>query len=126
MKHGIFVCAVSLLVVTAGCSKKNEAANCKFLSDIKSMNALKLQDAENDARRDNNNGDHRLLGIESGIGLQVPGLVGNPDTSGYGLKIIEGTEIPCDASEHQLNMTALQYAKEYNQQKMLLWQPLAH
>ncbi|RUL75963.1 hypothetical protein [Dyella choica] len=109
----------------AACTQKLDAVSCTQASDLLAMRAMKLQRAEFDAVRDSDKGDHRLLGIHSGVGLIVPGLATKPDTSGYGLRIIEGTDIPCHPDEDELNANALRYAKIYNKKKMQLWQSQA-
>lgn len=91
--------------------------------DLAAMRALASQNADIDAIRDSNLGDHRLLGIHNGVGLMVPGLTTNPDGSGYRLRVIEGVDTPCSSAENNLNIEAWKYAKIYNQKMMLLWQP---
>ncbi|WP_445145043.1 hypothetical protein [Dyella sp. Tek66A03] len=123
MKAGIAVLAGVIVLSTTACTQKVDAVGCKSTSDLVAIRALKLESAENDAASDSNKGDHRLLGIHSGVGLMVPGLATNPDTSGYGLRIVEGTDTPCSPEESALNTRALRYARKYNEKKMLLWRP---
>ena len=123
MKAGIVILASVILLSMAACTQKVDPASCMPKSDVSAMRVLKLESAEDDAARDSKSGDHRLLGIHSGVGLMVPALDTNPYASGYGLRVVEGTDTPCSAEESELNATSLRYAKRYNQKKMLLWQP---
>lgn len=125
MRVGIVILMGALVVGAAACSQRSDTLGCTTNSDLSAMRALKLESAEDDAVRDTGDGDHRLLGVHSGVGLTVPGLTTNPDTSGYGLRVLEGTDTPCSPEESELNARALRYAKKYNQKKMLLWQPRA-
>jgi hypothetical protein len=118
----LFLACTTLLFVAA-CTQKVDAVNCMPKSDVAALMSLKSHYAEADAIRDSSRGDHRLLGLNNGVGLMVPGLSTNPDNSGYGLRVIEGTDTPCSPEEQDLNVEAMLYAKKYNQKKMLLWQP---
>jgi hypothetical protein len=123
MKARFVILAGAIVLSTTACSQKVDAVDCTPHSDLPKMRALNLESAEDDAVRENGNGDHRLLGVHSGVGLSVPGLTINPDTSGYGLRVVEGSDTPCSTEESELNARALRYAKKYNLKKMLLWQP---
>jgi len=123
MKVGIIIVAGMIVLFTTACSQKAEPVSCMPKSDVAAMRALKPESAKSDAARDSNNGDHRLLGVHSGVGLLVPGLNTDPYASGYGLRVVEGTDTPCSAEESELNAITLRYAKSYNKEKMLLRQP---
>lgn len=125
MKAGFVILVGAVVLVTAACSQRGDAVGCTTNSNLSAMRALKLESAEDDAVRDSGNGDHRLIGVHSGVGLTVPALATSPDTSGYGLRVVEGTDTPCSSEERELNSMALRYAKKYNEKKMLLWQPPA-
>jgi hypothetical protein len=123
MKTEIVIMVGMIALSTTACTQKVDAVSCMPTSGLSAMRTLKLESAEDDAMRDSNKGDHRLLGVNSGLGLVVPGLTTNPETSGYGLRVIEGTDTPCSAEEINLNTKTLRYAEKYNQKKMLLWHP---
>jgi hypothetical protein len=113
-----------LAVISAtGCSKKAPKSICKTSDDLAALKLLQSPNAANDARRDYARGDHRLLGINAGIGLAVPGLAGNPDESGYELRTIDSNDVSCSPQEHQIKIDAWNYVRIYNHQMMLLWQP---
>jgi hypothetical protein len=106
-----------------GCSQKAPASVCKTSDDLAALKLLQPPNAPSDARRDYARGDHRLIGINAGVGLAVPGLAGNPDESGYELRTIDSNDVSCSPQEHQIKIDAWNYARRYNHQMMLLWQP---
>lgn len=123
MKAGVVILAGVIVLATAACTQKVDPVSCVPKSDLSAMRALRPESAEDDAVRDLKNGDHRLLGVHSGVGLIVPGLDTNPDSSGYGLRVVEGADTPCSPEEGELNAKSLRYAKRFNQKMMMLWQP---
>lgn len=123
MRGGVAILAGVIALCMTACAQKVDAVGCMPTGSLTAMRALALGIAESDALRDSDKGDHRLLGIHTGVGLMVPGLATNPDTSGCGLRVVEGTDTPCSPEERELNAEALRYAKKYNQQKMMVWHP---
>jgi hypothetical protein len=114
---------LAVLSATTGCSHKAPAPTCKSSDNLTALKLLQPQNAENDARRDYARDDHRLLGINGGVGFSVPGLTGDPFNSGYGLRTFDSSDVSCDPEELQVKNDAWNYAQKYNHQMMLLWQP---
>jgi len=64
-----------------------------------------------------------LIGINAGVGFEVPELAGDPFKSGYELRAIDINDVSCNPEEHQIRIDARNYVRQYNRQMMLLYKP---
>ena len=117
MKYIHITCLLSISFALCGCNKPIACTPDSMASNLKSF---VVSHAASDASEALSNGDRRLLGV-TGVGLEVPGFSQNPDSYLYGVKMVKGTsDVACSQDNLQLNRNAWLYAKQYNEQMILL------
>jgi hypothetical protein len=111
--------AVSLIVIALpACSRK--PSSCIPGGGVDALKLMVISKAEVDAVHAYAAGDHRLIGIHSGMGLMVPELTGNPDLTPYKIKIFEVADESCNAEEHEVKNDFVKYADKYNKKMIAM------
>jgi len=106
-----------MILSLSGCGKP---IACTPEKGVASLKLLVVSHAASDAKQALANGDRRLLGF-TGVGLEAPGFSGDPFSYSYGIRMIEGTsDVTCNQEDLHLNQNAWLYAKQYNQEMILL------
>jgi hypothetical protein len=107
-----------IIMALPACSRKS--SSCIPASGVDALKPKVIAKAEVDALHAYAAGDHRLIGIHSGMGLMVPGLAGNPDSTPYKINIFEVTDESCDVEEHEVKGNFVKYADKYNKKMIAM------
>jgi hypothetical protein len=107
---------IFMLVFTCLSACSHKTVTCAPNSKLDNLKSLNVSKAATDADRAYSSGDRKLLGVYS-VGLEVPGLAGNPDSYRDGIRTLDGTsDTPCGDQERLANVNARAYAKKYNEE----------
>jgi hypothetical protein len=107
------ILTLPLIIMTlSACSSK--PSGCITGSGADALKSMVISKAEVHAAHAYSSGDHKLIGIHSGVGLMVPGLAGNPDSTPYKINTVEVDDVSCSVEEHEIKSNFVKYAYIYN------------
>jgi hypothetical protein len=114
VNHKTYVTLFVGLLLLSGCNRHRQSGFCANANARSEVPVLDIALAKSQADQAFDKGEKSLLAVES-VGLEVPGLNGDPGNYRYGFKTIKGTsEIVCSDRDREANSNARNYAKAYN------------